>query len=177
MSTFDIAIITLLKIEGGFVDDPNDPGGQTKYGISLKYLNSSLDATRLSGITHLGPITKEDIQNLTPEQASNIYKVLWWDKFGYSNIQNQPIATKVLCSSVNIGSQYAHICLQRAIRSESNNKIILDVDGLLGQETLEAVNNANAQSLLCAYKSELAGYYRSLHNADFIAGWLNRAYS
>lgn len=176
MSTFDIAIIPIVKIEGGYNNDPNDPGGATNYGLSLRYLNSdSIRFKSLLGITHLGNITSDDVKNITLPQAQNIYHSEWWNKYGFGKILNQDIATKVFYSAINMGVESAIICLQRAIRA--SNGIILTEDGIFGNETSLHVNICNPISLLAAYKSELAGHYRSLHNDNFIHGWLNRAYS
>jgi lysozyme family protein len=178
MSFFDKVIPILLDIEGGYVDNPHDPGGATKYGISLRYCNESNDAlevTRLLGIQHLGPITKEDIKNITADQASRVYKVLWWDKYHFEEFQNQEIATKAFCSAVNIGLYHAAICLQRAVRATCG-KVLIE-DGILGPESLKYINEYSSTTLLASYKSELAGYYRLLHNPSELNGWLNRAYA
>ena len=61
-----------IRLEGGYVNDPNDPGGETKYGIAKR--------------NH----PDVDIKSLTPELAEAIYKVEYWDKLhcdGYSNVQ------------------------------------------------------------------------------------------
>lgn len=68
MASFDQAVTQVLKHEGGYVNDPNDPGGETKYGISKKsYPNV-------------------DIKNLTIDQAKAIYKRDYWDAVGADNL-------------------------------------------------------------------------------------------
>ena len=67
MSTFDSAFEIVVGIEGNYSNDPNDPGGETKYGIS-KRAHPSLD-----------------IANLTLEDAKAIYKKEYWDVLGLDN--------------------------------------------------------------------------------------------
>lgn len=176
MSTFDNAIETLLDIEGGFNDDPNDAGGATNFGLSMRYLNSdSARFKQLLGITHDGDITAHDIKNITKSQAEDIYQSEWWNKFSFGRITDQEIATKAFCSSVNMGTINAIICLQRAVRAASGH--ILSEDGLMGDQTVLGINGCFPDWLLSSYKSELAGYYRIINNPNYIHGWLNRAYS
>lgn len=74
----------VLNEEGGYVNDPNDPGKETKWGISKK------------AYPHL------DIKNLTPEIALEIYRVDYWDKMGCENLTT-PTALAVFDSAVACG--------------------------------------------------------------------------
>lgn len=165
MSDFNVAVLTVLKHEGGFIDNPLDPGGATKFGISLRYFIQQ-------GHTEM---TVEDIYNLTQEDAIKIYQNEWWDRYNYSAIDNQTIANKVFDLAVNMGSKPAHICLQRAIRASTGEHP--HEDGILGEESFAAINLANPDVLLAALRSEAAGFYRSLNKSAFEKGWLKRAYS
>lgn len=155
MSDFNLAILTVLKHEGEFVDNALDSGGATKFGISLSYLIQQ---------GH-NKITVEDIRNLTKEDAIKIYKKDWWDRYTYSAIINQRIATKVFDLSVNMGSKQAHICLQRAIRASTGKQ--LNEDGMLGEKSFAAINIVNPNVLLAALRSEAAGFYRLLNKPEF----------
>jgi lysozyme family protein len=178
MSNFDTAVITVLKHEGGFVDDPKDPGGATNFGISLGFLKKigELDLNGLlhGDFDHDGEITAEDIKAMTREQAIELYRAHWWDKYQYERIVSQQIATKVLSLSVNMGGPQAHKCLQRAIRAVSGHLLL--EDGIIGPKSIVEVNNLNANELLASYRSEAAGFYRSLNKPRYINGWLSRAY-
>jgi Putative secretion activating protein len=178
MSNFDTAILTVLKHEGFYSNDPHDPGGPTKYGISLRYLQSLGDLNHdgfLDGdFNEDGRVNSEDIRYMTQADALVLYRVQWWDRHQYEKIINQQIATKVFDLAVNMGAKQAHKCLQRALRSTCN--VILLEDGILGEKTFSAVNNANPNELLSALRSEAAGFYRSLNKPRYLTGWLNRAY-
>jgi len=166
MSNFDTAILTVLKNEGGYVDNPSDPGGATNFGISYRFL-SSLEKNKT--------VTYSDIRALTQDQAIAIYKSQWWDRYQYGRINDQSIATKLLDLSVNMGAANAHTSIQRAIRSV--NGVRLNEDGILGDESIKEINAVNSIELLCALKSEAAGRYREFKNPHFLEGWLNRCYS
>lgn len=111
---------------------------------------------------------------MTVECAIQFYREDWWERFHYDRIFDQKIANKILDLAVNMGGKQAHICVQRALRSSTGEK--LQEDGVLGEETFFAMNNAQPDILLSALKSEAAGFYRSLNQPAFEAGWLNRSY-
>lgn len=157
MSTFAVAIITVIFHEKGYVNDPNDPGGETNFGISKR------------SYPHL------DIKNLTQLQAEEIYKRDWWDNYEYGRINDQAIATKVFDNSVPMGAKSAANCLQRAIRSCKN--IDIYDTGEIDAYVLSLTNSIEAAILLPSLKSEIAAHYRLINNPKYIQGWLNRAYS
>lgn len=160
MEIFDRVVEQVIKLEGGFVNDPKDPGGKTKYGISHKsfpYIN---------------------IENLTKEQAAGIYKKHYWDPHPfYKELKSAQVVLKLFLAGINMGQKYANICMQRAVRSFK----YLDADGIIGEKSLEAINNIPYKELVPAFNSECAGRYRMLCAKNptlkkFINGWLNRAY-
>lgn len=179
MSTFEAAISTVLLHEGLTSDDTEDHGGPTHYGISLRFLKT-LDELETEGflvgdLNHDGQIDVQDIQSLGRAGAMTLYRTYWWERYGYDRIRDQALATKVLDLSVNMGAKASHRCLQCAVRAVIG--LCLVEDGVLGPQTLTAVNTLNRDALLAAYRSEAAGYYRSLHQPHFEKGWLNRAYA
>ena len=170
MSTFAAAWPTLLRHEGGYVNNPNDPGGATKYGISLRWLK----AQGLHGDVN-GDLVVDirDIQALTPDEAATFYQVHWWDKYGYGRINDQSIATKIIDTAVNLGAPRAHRFVQEAVG--------VTVDGQLGPNTILAVNSYPAPTLLHGIQFRQASYYTMLVEnnprlQEFLAGWENRAY-
>ena len=194
MSTFEAAIVTVLHHEGGLSDNPNDPGGVTNFGISLRWAlavqGEEPEMKLLLDMDSDGDVDRDDIRYLTEDVAKELYRSQWWDKFKYGDLLYQTVATKVFDTSVNVGARQAHKFLQRAMRSVGR-KTLVD-DGILGPKTLVEVNGANPREVVIALRSELAGFYRALimrHNAlrkrgvtveDFSVfknGWLERAYS
>lgn len=158
---FQKAVGVVLAHEGGYVNNPNDPGGETRWGISKRsYPNL-------------------DIKSLTREQAIEIYRRDWWDRLRLGEIQDPDVATKVLDLSVNVGAKTGIMLLQRALAAAGKP---VSVDGVMGPQTIAAVNAADPRMVLAALRSEAAGHYRLLiaknsKLAVFERGWLNRAYS
>lgn len=157
------ALLYVIENEGGYVNDPDDPGGETKYGITKRIF------------------PEVDIKNLTKEQAMALYYTHYWIPSNLSAIKIKSVAIKMLDAAVNMGIRTAILCMQRAIRS-LNSDVEVEADGILGPITANAINNASYYPLLTAYASELAGYYRWLvcknpNLFKFLEGWENRAYS
>lgn len=179
MSVFAIALLTVLSHEGGLVNDRDDRGGITNYGVSLRYLQDT-SLLHPNNFAHFdfnndGKIDGKDIRLMSKDQASHLYEEYWWKKYGYGKIKSQIIATKMLDIAINMGHRQATIAIQRAIRATSGTKI--EEDGLLGPETIDAINKCDDKILLAAFRSEAASIYRSIATPKYLAGWLNRAYA
>lgn len=160
---FDAAGAVLLGHEGGLVDDPNDPGGLTNFGITLR------DHPDLGA---------DGIRALTPNAALAIYKRDFWDRYSYGEMA-PAIGGKLLDMAANMGAASAHTCLQRALRACGTP---VAEDGVLGPATRAAANVQPPDRLLAAFRSELAAHYRLIvaakpSDAEFESGWLARAYS
>jgi lysozyme family protein len=159
-SKFLKAFEYLMYHEGGYVNDPKDAGGETKYGISKRsYPNLN-------------------IKDLTRDQACKIYFVDFWMKAKCEQIVDENITTKFFDLSVHAGIPQAVKLIQRALRSAGQSIV---EDGIIGPTTLAAINKADPTDLLAALKSESAGFYRLIAAVNpsqqkFINGWLNRAY-
>lgn len=182
MAEFLKALRTVLVHEGQLVDDKADVGGITNFGISLRFLEKTGDLNQDSfpdGDVNLdGTINAEDIKALTQDDVEEIYKLYWWDKYNYSLIHDQDIATKIFDLAVNMGSHGAHKCAQRATRSAIGLQLM--EDGILGHASITAINMCKPELLMCALKSEAAGYYRSIKGEaakKYLKGWLRRAYA
>lgn len=159
MSNFEKAIEVVLAHEGGYVNHPADPGGETKYGITKRsYPNV-------------------DIKNLTIAEAKQIYFDDFWKPFRFEQIINDAMATKLFDTSVNTGTKRAVRFVQQALNTMGKS---LDVDGVFGPGTLAAINSVDNSVLLNVYRGVQAEYYKGLVAADpkksvFLKGWLVRA--
>ncbi len=156
MADFEKAVTKTLIREGGakVVNVPNDPGGLTKYGISKRaYPNL-------------------DIANLTEEEAKAIYKRDYWDRIKGDLIEDQAVAENIFDTAVNMGVRTASRLVQ----------LTVDVtpDGIIGKETLKAINKADAKSFLTEFTLAKIARYAHLCNKNkslskFLLGWINRA--
>ena len=66
---FDFCLETVLKLEGGFVDNPRDPGGATNWGLT-RYTISAFEHE---------PVSVYAVRNFPREKAGEIYRALYWD--------------------------------------------------------------------------------------------------
>jgi len=170
---FKLAMVTVLRHEGGLSDNKSDPGGITKYGISLRYLKSAnMD------IDGDGDVDQDDIIHLTQTEADNIYYKEWFKKYRYGDIKDQAVMTDILDFSINAGAKQCHKVVQRAINSISSKQI--KVDGVLGEESMSLINSLNSQKLHLAINYQQKDFYRSIVKRNpslsiFLKGWEKRA--
>lgn len=146
--SFDHAVAFVLKWEGGLVDDPNDPGGLTKYGISKR--------------AHPG----EDIANLTVARATEIYRFEYWLRARCEQMP-WPVALGVFDMAVNAGVRAAIRCLQRAVGEAD--------DGIYGPRTDIAVNGRDPVRVARDVAVERVRYYSALPGwARYGHAWTKR---
>ena len=158
---FDRLIGFVLNHEGGYVNDPTDPGGETKYGISKR------------------SYPEVDIKNLTVEQARDIYFADWWLPLRCPEIKDDRVAQKYLDTCVNVGKSPGTKILQKAVTAAG---MMVMPDGIIGPRTLAAVNSVDPVALLVQMRYYQAEYYKDLIRrnptlAKFERGWMRRAQS
>lgn len=166
MYSFDMAFKEVLGIEGGYVDDKNDNGGETKYGISKRsYPNV-------------------DIKNLTLDGAKEIYYKDFWNTkpLELSLIDDEKIAIELFDTAVNMGVGVAARFLQEALNLMNRNQKDwndLKVDGFCGKVTLMAYKKARKHILIkilnglqfCRYKTICENDPSQENNFN---GWMKR---
>jgi len=116
---FDFAFEDLMKLEGEYVNDPDDPGQETNWGISKK---SYPDL---------------DIATITKGYAKEIYRRDFWDSIWLDKVVNDFIAAELFEQGVHMGPAVAIENAQRACNYLGEK---LRVDGVMGVKTLHAVN-------------------------------------
>lgn len=148
MSGFDTLIERVLKHEGGYVNDPDDPGGETQWGISKRsYPNV-------------------DIRALTRDGAKEIYRVDFWQRV-HGDEMPAAVAYQALDFAVNSGIETAIRKLQLAAGAAD--------DGHWGPVTRAAIAAAPLAPLLLRYFAERMDFQRRLSTySKFGAGWTGR---
>jgi lysozyme family protein len=147
---FDKAFAFVVEAEGGatITNDPDDPGGLTKWGVSQR------------------AYPDVDIANLTKEQAKEIYRRDYWDRCHCDRFQQQ-LALAIFDAAINQGPHKAIRLLQRALR--------VTEDGVVGEETEDAANRAYPGEVLIEYLSHRAAEYARL-NPKYHRGWFARLF-
>lgn len=177
-AVFVRALQETLEKEGRLVNHKADRGGMTDYGISLRFLKGLPNVG--GDINGDGHVCEEDIRSLNPAIVAKLYKQHFWDYYRLAEIRHDLIAIKAFDLLVNMRSGSAVKIMQLALRACSRPVV---EDGILGSQTIGAINDVRAQlNLLAAMRSEAYAHYRLIIAADpslavFHNGWKNRAYS
>lgn len=156
IENFPACLDVILVSEGGFVDDPQDPGGATNMGITLATLQGWRGA----------PQTVDDVRDLTEADVSPIYETMYWVPTG-CNAWPSGVDLMVFDMAVNQGPPRAVRTLQTAVG--------VPADGVVGQETKAAVARSNAPALIAHIAVLREQFYKGLPTFPrFGNGWLAR---
>lgn len=170
MTTIREIIDEIIRVEGGYVNDPNDSGGATKYGITEK-------VARTHGY-------KGDMRDLPVTTAYDIYYGSYVVKPGYDKLAeiDPSVAAEVVDTGVNMGPSIAGKFLQRSLNALSGSGLV--VDGAVGNRTVNALADflrlrgpggtkvllKVLNSLQCVRYIELTE--SNAKNRTFIYGWV-----
>lgn len=145
----------IVAREGGYVNDPDDPGGPTKYGVTIHTMRHlGLDLNRD------GQIDAADVQVLTRAHAVSIFVEHYFRKPRIDRLP-QPLQASVFDMYVNAGAHALKI-LQRLL---NDMRIEVDVDGVIGPQTIAATKRAMEAApdhLADAYGIARRNYYYDL---------------
>lgn len=161
MCNFKDFIKNIFRLEGGYVNHPNDKGGCTNKGITIETFRSFYGKD----------MTCSDLKNITEEQAEAIYKNNYWNPCWGDKIYCHKIAELLVDWAINSGVKTAIKGIQRIVGVE--------VDGVMGPKTLKAINNYPVKSLFDKLKEERKLFYENIVKKNpsqevFLKGWLNR---
>lgn len=163
----------IMPHEGFESDHPSDPGRLTRHGVSLRWLETL--PLELVDLDHDGDIDQDDLRLLTKEQAWGLFdsQIFEPGKFDLLPV-NLSIAAKDF--AVNASRWTATVVLQRAINRCGAS---LKTDGVIGTETLNAINTIKEQRILPWYYQERHHYYRKIVIKNpklraFHFGWTQR---
>ncbi len=150
--TFDTAFERLIGHEGGYVDHPDDPGGETNWGITLR-------TAREAGYTG-------SMRELTRAQAKEIYRTAYWGRARCDEYDGA-IAFQVFDAAVNHGIGNAIRFLQRAAG-------VAD-DGAVGPVTMAAIKAMTVTDVLARFNAARLTFYTNLTTwPSFGRGWARR---
>ncbi|MBX9924848.1 MAG: TIGR02594 family protein [Hyphomicrobiaceae bacterium] len=160
---FDDALAHVLDMEGGYTDDPEDPGGPTNKGLTLA------DLTRHRGIALTSSNRNAliaELRAISDTDVRSIYATAYWRRSGCPALPPW-LALFHFDTAVNMGTGTAIRMLQTALGVE--------IDGEVGPVTTAAAATADPVPLLDAYAGLRRQRYRSLSTFPrFGRGWLNR---
>lgn len=154
MKTVDELITDILRREGGFVNDPNDRGGATNWGITQGTLASWRDR----------PVSVDEVRELSRDEAREIYRKVY---YADADIDGEPKELQAQLFDINVNGGLKPIVAR--LTSYFNTSSLQEIVDFLGPKT--------ANIMLAASRVE---YYRQITNnrpanKTFLLGWLNRA--
>jgi len=156
-TNFPQCFALVLKNEGGYVDNPSDPGGATNLGCTK--------ATWEAWVGH--PVTKDDIKALTPNDVMPLYKAKYWDTIKGDDLP-EGVDYAVFDFAINSGPSRAAKTLQSVLG-------VTPVDGQIGPATLAACETANPRDVATAVCEARLAFLQSLPvYATFGKGWSRR---
>lgn len=152
MSDFNKAFDRVIGHEGGYVNHPQDPGGETNWGVTK-------NTARAYGYNG-------SMRDMTREQAKSIYKQGFWDRVQGDKL-NDAVAFQLFDAAVNHGIGNAVRMMQRALG-------VAD-DGIVGNVTLSALQAINPSDFVLKFNAQRLNFYTSLSTfGTFGKGWVRR---
>ena len=172
LETFDEIIEVVLEHEGGYVDDPDDRGGATNWGVTQAVYENFVGYK----------CDKEEIKNMDEETAKEIYHEKFWKPSRADKLPAE-VRETYFDMVVNHGQGGAVKILQQACNNKRKPDNYIDVDGGIGPNTIRAAKNLKNWEL----QVERSGYYWNLvfkgskytqrtSQVKFIRGWIRRCF-
>ena len=166
-SKFESIIDKNLEHEGEYVNDKNDRGGETKYGITKPFMEEYKYA--LPGGKTI------PIENLTVDDAKLLYKAMW-DRYNLGYIRDKDLAYVIYDYMIN---SYAGTAAKRIQEILNTRGAALKVDGQLGEKSLNAIHNNDPKWLIDVILKNRQYYhqqdvYKNPKQVKYYAGWMNR---
>ena len=153
-SNFEECLNLVLKSEGGWVNHPSDPGGETNLGVTKRvweeYVGHPVDS----------------LKKLTKDDVAPLYELKYWRPC-YCELLPRGLDFIVFSMGVNAGPGRSVKLLQQSIGCVP--------DGVIGPRTRELISSSNGSTLIAKFSETRREYYRSLKTFPiFGKGWLNR---
>ena len=173
MANFESSLQKILAHEGGYVNDPDDTGGETYKGVA-RHINSKWEgwvrvdmAKTQSGF----PANLEKDSELQ-QDVSSFYQVNYWDALCADSMENQLVADSIFDFAVNAGVRTSASLAQLVVEA--------DPDGVIGPSTLDKLNAFDPDHFLAAFTVAKIARYISIvkkrpESRKYFYGWVRRA--
>lgn len=173
MADFNLALPKILDHEGKYVNDSDDPGGETYIGVARKI------HSKWNGWTIIDMLKRQsgfpsnlDKDAELQQEVVDFYRINFWDRINGDQIENQFVAESILDFSVNAGMG----------TSSSLAQIVVGVkcDGVIGKDSIAAINSFDVDHFLAAFTvAKIARYVNIVKkrptSRKYFYGWVLRA--
>lgn len=173
MADFTQAFQLMITHEGGYVNDPDDPGGETYKGVARKIFS------KWSGWQNVDMLRRQpgfpanlDKDPELQEAVSDFYRINFWDKIKGDDILDQDVAESIFDFGVNAGVGTTASLAQLVIKAET--------DGVIGPESIATINSFNKDHFLAAFTVAKIARYANIvkkrpTSRKYFYGWVLRA--
>ena len=161
MSNFNESLQYVLKKEGGYVNDPNDKGGETYKGVARNIW------PQWNGWKFVDAKDWDKADS----RIESFYKENFWDKCKLDLVEDNEIATSLFDFAVNAGVKTSIMLAQKAVG--------VDSDGIIGEKTISAINECDSSDFLAAFALVKIARYISICKKNpsqkkYFFGWVCR---
>lgn len=175
MANFNLALSKVLSHEGGYVNDPDDLGGETYKGIARSSHSSwsgwkIIDKSKQDKSFPANLVNNVYLQQLVEQ----FYLESFWQPLNAEHIQNQTSANSVFDYAVNTGLTTSTRLVQSIVGAK--------IDGIMGVQTLNKINSMDFGYFQAALTVAKMKYYMNIirrrpTNKKFLLGWISRSLS
>lgn len=172
MADFNLAFEKTMRAEGGYANDPQDPGGETYKGVARKSNPKwigwiTIDQMKAKSNFPRNLDSNSDLQILIKE----FYETNYWDKIRGDEILDQNIAESIFDFGVNAGPTTSIKIAQMTVGTNA--------DGVIGPETLDKINQDNPRAFLAVFAIHKIGRYINIcekrkDSRKYFYGWIKR---
>ncbi|MFY9150848.1 MAG: glycosyl hydrolase 108 family protein [Prolixibacteraceae bacterium] len=179
MANFDLAFPSILIHEGGYVNDPDDPGGETYQGIARKmhplWLGwTIIDLLKKQGgfpVSVQSPAEMEILKQLD-YKVKSFYFSNFWMKIQGDKIADQKVADSIFDFAINAGIPVSISLAQSVVNAKP--------DGVMGAKTIDALNRIDVKYFLAAFTLTKINRYVAICNKrqmskKYFFGWVVRS--
>ena len=153
---WDDCFAMVIKSEGGFVNNPKDPGGMTNLGVTRSAWEAFINRK----------VTEDEMRALTPELVKPFYKALYWDRIK-GDVLPDGVDYAAYDLAVNSGPHRAAQYLQEIAG--------VTADGMIGPKSIEAIKSCDAKETADAICDMRLDFLKRLATFDtFGKGWTDR---
>lgn len=173
MADFSTAFQLVIANEGGYGNDPDDPGGETYKGVARNIFSKWSGWTTVDILKRQSDFPANLDKDADLQQAvSDFYQVNFWDKINGDQISNQDVANSIFDFGVNAGIATSSSLAQMVVGATT--------DGVIGPDSISGINDFNPEHFLAAFTvAKIARYINIVKkrptSRKYFYGWICRA--
>lgn len=173
MANFENAFQLMIAHEGGYGNDPDDPGGETYKGVARKIFSKWDGWVKIDLLKRQSGFPANlDRDPELQQSVEDFYRVNFWDKMNADQIENQEVASSIFDFGVNGGVGTSAALAQLVVGVKS--------DGVIGPDSLSAINAFDPDHFLASFTvAKIARYVNIVKkrptSRKYFYGWVIRA--